>query len=204
MFKLVFRFLLIASLFVFHTPAFSSETGGGEGGDGGNNSRGTGSNARLNNSTTNQVIRFLKDGARKCPFLQPIYRHDCYRYHFKRAADVLNNSLVYSLAHDELRNVETTLRHVVKNNSDPSVKPIRRGLRTYAPIKPAAIPQANAAAEQAMQRAETVLLRASGERQTHFARIADAVNSNKVLLRSALLPGGLFRVAWSLFQLRPT
>jgi hypothetical protein len=71
-------------------------------------------------------------------------------------------------------------------------------LETYKPIKPAAIPAVTRAAEKALTNAETRLLRSPSNKQQHFARIAQAVSSNKTLLRSALLPGGLIRFASSL------
>ncbi|WP_245231136.1 hypothetical protein [Parasedimentitalea huanghaiensis] len=196
---MVFRFLLIAALVTAH-PVFASEGGGGNEGGG----RGDNLNTNtLNASTTGRVVDILTRGFGKCKRLPRIYRYDCYWKTYKKASDVLRGSLVYSEAHKAISGVEDTLRLVVRNNVDPSKKPVRRGLNTYRAIHEAAIPEAKARTERAMDQAQTVLLRAPDNKQTHFARIADAVNSNKVLLRSALLPGGLLRFAWHLMQLRP-
>jgi hypothetical protein len=49
-----------------------------------------------------------------------------------------------------------------------------------------------------LEKAETILLRSPTNKQEHYTRIAEAINSNKVLLRSALLPGGMIRLAQTL------
>ncbi|TLP59281.1 hypothetical protein FEE96_16895 [Parasedimentitalea maritima] len=197
MFTTVFRFLLIAALATAQ-PVIAGEGGGNEGGD-----RGGGfSTSTLNGSATSRVVDILTRGFGKCKRLPKIYRYDCYWKTYKKAQDFLHGSLVYSQAHKAISEVEDTLRLVVRNNVDPSKKPVRRGLNTYRAINEAAIPEAKARTERAMDQAQTILLRAPDNKQAHFARIADAVNSNKVLLRSALLPGGLLRFAWYLMQLR--
>ncbi|PCJ04468.1 MAG: hypothetical protein COB16_18675 [Rhodobacteraceae bacterium] len=197
MFTMVFRFLLITALLTAQPAAANNEGGNSSGGD-----RGKGTNNTLSARTTNRVIYILGRGFEKCTRLPPVYRYDCYRQTYRKASDILRGSLVYSEAYKALTGVEEALRLVVRNNVDPSKKPIRRGLKTYKPIQESAIPEAKARTERAMQQAETILLRAPDNKQMQYSRIADAVNSNKVLLRSAMLPGGLLRIAWHLMQLR--
>ncbi|MBB97116.1 MAG: hypothetical protein CML68_21270 [Rhodobacteraceae bacterium] len=59
--------------------------------------------------------------------------------------------------------------------------------RPLVPVRPETVAAVNSQALAILEEAETVLLRsaAAGEQQTQYARIADALDSNKVLLRSA-------------------
>lgn len=195
MFTQVFRVLLITALATAH-PATADYQGGG-------NDLGKGTNSTLNGQTTSRVVNILSRGFKKCARLPPIYRYDCYGVIYHKASDILRGSPAYAEAYTALTGVEHTLRMVVRNNIDPSKKPIRRGFQTYKAIHKAAIPDTKTRTLRALQQAQTILLRAPENKQVHFSRIADAVNSNKVILRSALLPGGLLRVAWYLLHLRP-
>ena len=59
--------------------------------------------------------------------------------------------------------------------------------RPLVPVKPAAVAAVNAQAVAILEEAETVLLRSAGtegQKRTQYTRIADALDSNKVLLRS--------------------
>jgi len=198
MFKQVFRFLFIMVL-VTALPATADYGGGGDDQGGGEDQ----GNGTLNRQTTNRVISILGRGFEKCARLPPIYRYDCYGETYHKATEILRGRPVYSEAYTALNGVEDTLHLVVDNNIDPSKKLILRGLKTYKAIREAAIPDTKSRTLRAMQQAQTLLLRAPESKQAHFSRIADAVNSNKVLLRAALLPSGLLRVAWYLLHLRP-
>ncbi|WP_417700764.1 hypothetical protein [Pseudophaeobacter sp.] len=168
---------------------------GSEGGGGGDYGGGSGASQGLNNATTRSVVNILNRGASSCRRLPWTYKYDCYRWVYKRAADKLVGNTAYSEAYKALTDVETSLDTLVRQNRDPSQPVRRRALETYTPVKPESRPKVTRGAEQALDRAETVLLRSPASKQVHYARIADAVNSNKTLLRSALLPGGIIRFA---------
>ncbi|KPD13997.1 hypothetical protein [Phaeobacter sp. 11ANDIMAR09] len=165
---------------------------GGDAGGGGAASYG------LSNATTRSVVKTLTRGGDRCSNQPPAYRCDCYRWVYRRAASQLEGNGAYSEAKEALQQVERRLEAVVAQNRDTTQPKRRRALETYTPVKPASIPRVNRAAVQAMAQAETVLLRSAANKQEHYTRIAAAVNSNKILLRSALLPGGMIRLAKTL------
>lgn len=155
---------------------------GGEGGTTGGQAT-----AGLSNATTQTVVAILQRGGNECRGLYKAYRFDCFRVVYKRAADALAGIPAYREAFQALASVQKVLDQQVARNADPVAKPVRRGLRTYRAVKPAAVPRVEAASVASMQQAQTVLLRSGDKKGLHYAKIADAVNSNKVLLRSALL-----------------
>ncbi len=192
MLPVVFRYALIATL-CSAQPAAAT---------GGAHSHASPGSTTLTERTTKKVIYILGRGIEKCVRLPSIYHHDCYQVTYGKAAEVLNGNPAYAEAYAALIGVQDALGQMVDKNADPGEKPIRRGFKTYRAIQEAAIPQAKARAERALQEAETILLRAPENKQAHYSLIADAVNSNKVLLRSALLGQSLLRFALYLMQLR--
>ena len=107
--------------------------------------------------------------------------------------------------YDEVRSVlnETSkkLNQVAKSNravgrgpvkaTQPGTEPgtvLAETSRPLTPIRPDAVAAANQQAIAILEEAETILLRSAetnSEKRTQYARIADALDSNKVLLRSA-------------------
>ena len=150
----------------------------GEGGDGGDGSGG------ISIFVSSLVARTLKRGVARCQSVDPVYRYDCYRQVYQSAAKQLNGRPAYAEAQAVLIEVEKKLERIVARNVDPHAPPVRKGARQFRAIKPASLPRAKAQFIQALDEAETQLLRSSGGGGTQFARIAEAVNSNKVLLRS--------------------
>ncbi|OUS33195.1 hypothetical protein A9Q94_20025 [Rhodobacterales bacterium 56_14_T64] len=175
-------------------PIAASEGNSGDGGgDSGSGYVATG----LQDRTTRQIVKILTRDFARCRKEKKIYRWDCYRKTYRFAANQLNGKISYSHAQDALEHVEEELDRIMAEYRDPT-KPNRRRLtQTYAAIKPEAIPAARARTERAMDQAQTMLLRAPSHTQSHYVRIADAINSNKVLLRSALLflPNQMIRLA---------
>ena len=198
------RLLLIVSGFLsvsMAAPVFSNEGSGG--GDGGGSGSGAmtdgGGGAGLSNATTKKVVKIITSGVGRCQTVEQVYRYDCYRQTYHLAANYLNGRPAYAGAQEALIAVEEALDRIMAQNADPQTPPIRKGFQTYRPIKPAAIPKAKAELGRALDQAETVLLRAPERTGTHYARIADAVHSNKVLLRSRLYPDGnnLFQTSFA-------
>ncbi|WP_122073214.1 hypothetical protein [Pseudophaeobacter sp. EL27] len=180
---------LIALFALVQSPApVLASDGGGDGG-------GSGASYGLSNSTTRSVVKILSRGGDRCAEQPKVYRFDCYRWVYRRAANKLVGNGAYSEAQEALEQVERRLQAVVAQNRDTTQPNRRRALETYTPVKPASVPRVKREAVRAMAQAETVLLRSAPNKQEHYARIAQAVNSNKVLLRSALLPGGMIRFA---------
>ena len=161
---------------------------GGDGGGGGEGFSRGGGGAGLSNATTKKVGRTLTSGVARCLRVERIYRFDCYRQTYRLAASILNGRPAYTGARKALESVEAALEKIMQRHVDPAVPPKRKGFQTFRAIKPAAVPRATADLSRALDRAETMLLRSPDRTGTHYARIAEAVNSNKVLLRSRLYP----------------
>jgi hypothetical protein len=141
----------------------------------------------LQNSTTNWLARSLATASVNCLALEPVYQFDCFRQHYKKQASRLEDNAAYAVPKQALRNLEDTLDTILAENADPTVPPLRKGNKTYQAIQPDAVPEAAIAFNQALDDASTMLLRSSSDNAGHFDRIADALGSNKILLRSALL-----------------
>ncbi|MFY0309916.1 hypothetical protein ACFMBG_08445 [Leisingera sp. D0M16] len=186
----------LLTLILAAAPAYAR---GGEGGGGGGDSGG-GQSSGLSSRATRAVVTTLTRGFDRCSELPQVYKFDCFRHTYKLAAQKLDSNQAYAEAAKALVLVEETLTQAVKQNLDPAQKPVRKGLNFYRAVKPAAVPQIKRQTERAMQQAETILLRSPANKQVHYARIAEAVNSNKVLLRSAMLPGAAIRLAWQFLK----
>ncbi len=137
----------------------------------------------LSDQTTDRVVRLLEQGLRQCQALDPVYRYDCYRQNYRAAGQQLDRNPAYAPARQALQDVESTLSGVLEANRDPAAKPERRQGKRFAAITTAAIPQSKAVFTSALDQAATRLLRSTGSSRDHFARIASALNSNKVFLR---------------------
>lgn len=161
--------------------------GYGEGRSGDDDNSG-GSNYTVNTRTTDAVVRNLKNDFRECLQLFPAYRYDCYRKAYRSGAKRLKGSIDYEPAYEALRLVETRIAAVVDANIDPTQKKIRKGFQRFTPVNEAALPQLKRETIRAMEEAQTLLLRSPAAHQKpHFQKIAAVIDSNKVLLRSALL-----------------
>ncbi len=181
--------LMIVLLLASPVPAMAQITGENDGRDFGQGvdvGRGGGVAAGLSSVVTGRVTRFLTSSTRRCRKLAAVESFDCYRRAYQRTVNMLTDRPAYAEARAVLIEVEKTLDRIVTRYHDPRAKPSRKG---YRPIKPAAVPRATAEFNKALDQAETKLLRSSGRGNIHYARIAEAVHSNKVLLRSQLDPG---------------
>lgn len=173
----------VATLGLFLVSAGAIHAGGDAG------YGGSGSSVGLSAATSKSVDNTLSRGFSRCENVDWVYRYDCYRLVYKRSGDKLRGNTAYSEAQKALDLVENTLSAAIAKNRDPGTKPKRRGFEVYTPVKPSALPRMKQQTRKAIQQAETILLRAPEEKQVYYSRIADALNSNKALLRSALLKG---------------
>ena len=169
-------FVLIISV-VLALPTSVAAYGGG-GGD---------STAGLSRATTTKVVRTLTRGVRGCFKLDKEYRYDCYRQTYAQAANQIKANEAYDDARAVLLDVEKALARTINRNVDTSKPLVRRGVQRFRAIKPGAVPRAKRDFITALDKAETKLLRSADNNGAHFVRIAEAINTNKVLLRSALL-----------------
>lgn len=159
---------------------------GGDGGGGVAPRRGA-TATELSDNVTNSVTRTLTGGAKACTRLPKVYRYDCYRQTYARAVRQLDGAKAYAPARKVLSDIEKSLARTISRNADPSVRKLRRLSGSFQAIKPAALPRAKRDFGNALEQGETRLLRSAGRSNTHFVRIAEALNTNKVLLRSARL-----------------
>lgn len=182
---LPFAALLAALAVLLVPPPAAQAYGAGEGG--GAATRRGATTTELSGNVTNGVVRTLTGGAKSCTRLAKVYRYDCYRQVYARAVRQLDGAKAYAPARQVLAEIEASLSRTIAANADPSVRPLRRLSGSFQPIKPAALPRAKRDFAAALERGETRLLRSAGRSNTHFVRIAEALNTNKVLLRSARL-----------------
>ena len=138
------------------------------------------------------VAVLLTRGAGLCSRVPEEYLTDCIATLFREAASLTPQYGAYSDAYRVLDDAATRLDQLVSANVDPDKPPIR--LRTggggssprMRAVRPGAVAQVNAAAATILAETETVLLRSpvTVAARQDYARIAEAVGSNKLLLRS--------------------
>jgi hypothetical protein len=141
----------------------------------------------MSEDLTSQVVLVLQNGSNECRAVPAVYQIDCYRQTFRRAGSTVSRYPDYNDAGKALRNVEKTLKAVLKQYPDKATPPLRNNGRTYKPIQPDAVKPAAAAFERARTEATTILLRARGPLKIHYERIAAVVGSKKLIIRSQLL-----------------
>lgn len=161
------------------------------GGDAGGTSA-TASNT-LNNAATKAISRTISRGGERCARLETVYRYDCYRQVYRRAGQQVRGNTAYSEVARAMDQVERAIDTAVTRNLDPTAPTKRRGLETYRPVKPSAEARVQQQSWQAIEQAKKVLLRSPASKQQHYTRIVAALDSNKTLLRSTLLPEGVIK-----------
>ncbi len=141
------------------------------------------------------VVEIISDASRGCRNVTDDYTVDCIAKHLRAAAATLPKDKAFDEAQRTLTTAAVKLERLVRQNADlnqPKVTvKLESPTRTRTPPLQASTPsvrdEVRAQALQVLEEATTVLLRsaeATQGRATHFQRIADALNSNKVLLRS--------------------
>ncbi len=151
----------------------------------------------LSRANTNRVVRILKSGQAFCASLdQDVYAIDCLAERMEAAAAAMPAAGEYAEARDALLAGAARLNALAVANADPATpraiasEPTDGGIRTTRPLVPVRAEQlaeVAAQAQQIVEETETLLLRSaesSSARKVHYERIAAAVGSNKVLLRS--------------------
>lgn len=181
----VLRLILVLSLGLPQAALAYGEGGGAP--PYGNKSAARAAGAQVNPATTGTVVKLLTGGVRGCQRLQKVYRYDCYSQVYGQAAAQMNGIAGYAEARRVLVGVERSLNRTVSRNLDRRAPQVRMGNQQFRAIKAESLPTAKAAFIATLEEAETRLLRSPSGGSDHVVQIAAAINSNKILLRSALL-----------------
>lgn len=130
-----------------------------------------------------------------CRAYTDVWRVDCLSNELERLAYQLPNDRASREAKLQIRAAAAKLRALAEANADPAQPAVRRAAdidgtrrtttRPITAVAPSRVVATNLAADQVITELSTTLLRsASAGRVTEFTRIAAAVDSTKVLLRS--------------------
>lgn len=178
--------------------------GGGGGGDGLGGATGTtpasapaAAAARpqpaLSPPVTNAVADSVGDAFDRCRTLDSSYQIDCVSQQLKATADRIAGEGAYGPVNRILNDAARDLARIARQDRDtaqPRVSVQHRdqsGIRTYSAVRRDSVARSKAAAARVIEQAQTLLLRSaanSANRRSHFQRIAAAMDSGKVLLRS--------------------
>ncbi|MFY0310188.1 hypothetical protein ACFMBG_09890 [Leisingera sp. D0M16] len=121
---------------------------------------------------------------------------DCLSERLETAADGIPEGTDYDEVRSVLQDTSVRLRQLARQNRDPDRRrvtvssasnPAERTARPLTPVRASVQAAVNREAARILEEAATVLLRSAEsarERQTQYAQIAEAIDSNKVLLRS--------------------
>lgn len=129
-----------------------------------------------------------------CRTLTAGYQIDCMSQQLRSVAAQVAPGGAYGPVNIALEQAARKLAEIARRDRDggqPRVSIQHRGqsgVRTYAAVRTDTLAQSRAAAARVLDEVQTVLLRSaanSGNRRAHFQRIAAAMESGKVLLRSS-------------------
>jgi hypothetical protein len=121
---------------------------------------------------------------------------DCLSERLEAAADGIPEDTDYDEVRSVLKDTSGRLKRLARQNRDPernrvtvssAADPAERTARPLTPVRASVQAAVNLEATRILEEAATVLLRSAEtarERQTQYAQIAAAIDSNKVLLRS--------------------
>lgn len=145
---------------------------------------------------TKPIVRNIQSVNKECSTYKKAYRIDCLAKGLDAVADRVRNRPDYLETKSELRRASAKLKKIVAKFEDgkaevlpnkPKVNPRLKKRRKIRAVKKAARKKAMAEARKVIKETETRLLRASenaSRRKAHYAQLAKAVGSTKVLLRS--------------------
>ena len=151
--------------------------------------------ATPSNFVTSAIIANLAAARSECGSYDRIYRIDCLRQRMLDITRRIPQGPAYAQARQIIGRAANQLGSIQSANADTRVKKQRsrrnarlREAKVYTAIKREKLNQAMQQASRIIEEATTQLLRAgenSEKRSAHYQKIAAAVGSTKVLLRSA-------------------
>lgn len=153
---------------------------------------------KVHKKEAKDIVKRLNAARALCGTAVRVFRIDCLADQYDKIAKTLPKEGEFKAIKAAMKKAADDLAAIASANRDTSVKPVKfrinksglraRSSRTIKAIQPARQAQAERQASAVVDQLSTVLLRSgenSGKRQVYFAQIAQAVDSNKVLLRSA-------------------
>lgn len=168
----------------------NEENEGDEGGDFGSRV--------LRDRDTFVITRELGNANEFCGVLDPAYRVDCLANQYEQIAKSLPNRGDYVPIKTQLISAAEELAALARANQDPvlpvvrpkpkSTSPKAKTTRALVPVSKKRIAAVEKAAVKIIEETQTILLRSaenSRRRKIPYTKIAAAIGSNKVLLRSA-------------------
>ncbi|MFP7675212.1 hypothetical protein ACG74X_17830 [Marivita sp. S0852] len=177
--------------------------GGGQSRDGGEGGSFTspvpsGPPVQATEATTAMILFQMDRNETICEFMDDEYRIGCFAATYRELANEIPGNGDYAEAREVILKAARELDQLTRRNIDRQKPPLRARLSNesgpsastppIAAIRSDAVAQVNRQASNILQEAETVLLRSASSdatRAIHYQRIAAAVGSNKVLLRSS-------------------
>ena len=138
-------------------------------------------------AATAKIIKPLVETDKNCEPIPFEYRLDCVLQGYKQAVRNTPNNRDYRAMKSDLSIAQRKLNRLVKANLDKEAPPLKVGNKTYRAVKKNVAESLNAQATQILEETATKLIRSAGsskKRQIHYARVADAVHSNKKIFRS--------------------
>lgn len=153
----------------------------------------------LNKSLTYRLIKIIGDANRTCGSANMAvqYRADCLRIYYGWVADQLPDTGDYAPIKKAMRQAEAKLNRIVSANLDPSAETItpkegyKKNAKRLPPIRAVKKGSTKKVAKQAeavVKEAELLIIRSGGDperRKPHYDAVAEAVDDNLVILRSA-------------------
>ena len=148
-------------------------------------------------SLGSDIAILLARGTSACGDYDETWRIDCLSVELERAAARLPRKAAYDDARAEIAAAAARLHAIAMANADPARPAIvreatvsgtkLRTTRAITPVAPARVAATNAQATAVLDELSTTLLRSAPNRtaQVELARVAQAVDSTKVLLRSS-------------------
>lgn len=140
----------------------------------------------MSDAATAKALQPIDDATAECRSFGDAYLASCVAASLRSAARAMGSKPDYRDARKVLVDAARKLEGLTKAQADKTA-PRQRGRNgRYRAVKPELAKAVNKAALTIVQEAETKLLRSSGSglRMVHYQRIAKAVGSTKVILRS--------------------
>ncbi|MGQ0565397.1 MAG: hypothetical protein ACT4OK_10035 [Gemmobacter sp.] len=147
--------------------------------------------------TTDIIVSSIEAGIAHCGQYTEVWRIDCISDELERMARKMPRANEYRRARAEVLAAAERLRALAAQNANPAQPPVRRAAkvgnvrrtttRPIVAVAPNRVAATNLAAEAVVSELATTLLRSAGNSAStsrELTRVAQAVDSTKVLLRS--------------------